>query len=150
LPGGFRRHPCERIEVVDLGRDLRAERRWVEPIDPLDRRAARPKSRSKCVEAGPRGRDDADPRDEHSPVVRSLGDGFVNGREADSSADSASAIAANVASVLVAIGRVNARSTNHAQPGSRGRKSCSIVTRQPRSDGSIRHVTSIPAVAPPT
>ena len=34
------RHPGERVEVVDLGGDLRAERRRVEAVDPLDRRAA--------------------------------------------------------------------------------------------------------------
>ena len=49
LAGRFRRHPGERVEVVDLGGDLRAERRRVEPIDPLDRRAAGP-------EAGPEAR----------------------------------------------------------------------------------------------
>ena len=35
LAGGLRRHPGERIEVVDLGGDLRAERARVEAVDPL-------------------------------------------------------------------------------------------------------------------
>ena len=42
LAGGLGRHPGERVEVVDLGGDLRAERDRVEPVDPLDRGARRP------------------------------------------------------------------------------------------------------------
>ena len=60
----------------------------------------------------------------------------------------ASASAPNVASVREAIGRVKNRSTNAAHAGGAG-KSCSIVTRQPGPRCSIRHVTSMPAVAPP-
>ena len=37
LAGGLGRHPGERVEVVDLGGDLAAERRWVEAVDALDR-----------------------------------------------------------------------------------------------------------------
>ena len=39
LARGLRRHPGQRVEVVDLGGDLRAERGRIESIDPLDRRA---------------------------------------------------------------------------------------------------------------
>ena len=64
---------------------------------------------------------------------------------------SASARALNVASVRPAIGRVKTRSTNAAKSGTRGRKSWSIDTRVRSSPvGSIRHVTSIPRVAPAT
>ena len=53
LASGLRLHVVERLEVVDLGGDLGAERAWVEAVDPLDRRAARP-------EPGPeRGQADA-------------------------------------------------------------------------------------------
>ncbi len=55
-----------------------------------------------------------------------------------------------VASVRPAIGRVKARSTNAANPGTRGRKSCSISTRVPSPAGSIVQVTSMPFVAPAT
>ena len=41
LARGLGRHPGERVEVVDLGRDLRAERARVEAVDALDRRASR-------------------------------------------------------------------------------------------------------------
>jgi hypothetical protein len=37
LAGRLGGHPGERVEVVDLGCHLRAERRWVEPVDALDR-----------------------------------------------------------------------------------------------------------------
>ena len=40
LARGLRRHEVERVEVVDLGRDLRAERRRVEAVDALDGRSA--------------------------------------------------------------------------------------------------------------
>ena len=40
LAGGLRRHPGQRVEVVDLGRDLRAERARIEAVDAGDRRAA--------------------------------------------------------------------------------------------------------------
>ncbi len=40
LAGRLRRHPGERIEIVDLGRHLRAEGARIEPIDPPDRGAA--------------------------------------------------------------------------------------------------------------
>ena len=35
--GRLGRHPGERVEIVDLGRDLRAERARIEPVDPFDR-----------------------------------------------------------------------------------------------------------------
>ena len=37
LARGLRVHVVERLEVVDLGRDLGAERRGVEPVDAADR-----------------------------------------------------------------------------------------------------------------
>ena len=48
------------------------------------------------------------------------------------------------------MGRTNHRSTKAAKSGTRGVKACSIETRQPFSVGTIRHVTSIPFVAPAT
>ena len=51
LAGGLGRHPGERVEVVDLGRDLRAERRRVEPVDALDRRARRAQAGTERVDA---------------------------------------------------------------------------------------------------
>ena len=63
------------------------------------------------------------------------GVGLVDVAPRSSSLASASAIDLNVASVRDAIGWVNARSTNAAQPGTRGRKSWSIETRQPPSSG---------------
>ena len=52
LAGGLRRHPGERVEVVDLGGDLGAERRWVEPVDALHRRARLPQPGPERVHAG--------------------------------------------------------------------------------------------------
>ena len=37
LAGRLRIHVVERVEVVDLGRDLRSERGWVEAVDAPDR-----------------------------------------------------------------------------------------------------------------
>ena len=37
LTGGLGRHPGERVEVIDLRRDLAPERRRIEPVDALDR-----------------------------------------------------------------------------------------------------------------
>ena len=48
----FGRHPGERVEVVDLGGDLRAERARVEPVDAPDGRAARPQAGPERVAAG--------------------------------------------------------------------------------------------------
>ncbi len=45
LARGLGRHPGERVEVVDLRRDLRAEGARVEPVDALDRGAASPQAR---------------------------------------------------------------------------------------------------------
>ena len=56
-------------------------------------------------------------------------------------------MALNVASVRPAIGRVNTRSTNAAKSGTRG-GSRGRSNARPGPDGSIRHVTSIPSVAP--
>ena len=53
-------------------------------------------------------------------------------------AASASASALNVASVRPAMGRVKAASTNAANPGTPGRKSCSISTRVPAARGLDR------------
>ena len=51
LARGLGRHPGERVEVVDLGRDLRAERARVEAVDALDRRAAGPQPGPERVDA---------------------------------------------------------------------------------------------------
>ncbi len=53
LAGGLGRHPGERVEVVDLGRDLRAERARVEAVDALDRGAAGPQPGPERVAPGP-------------------------------------------------------------------------------------------------
>src|SRR4029453_2362481 len=119
---------------VDLGRDLRADRRRVEAVDALDRRACLPKPGPECVDASPDRRDHADAGDEDA-LSRHVA--------------TASAIALNVASVRVAIGRVKPRSIRAAQTPTLGRKSWSISTRLPAPRGSIRHVTSMPFVAPP-
>ena len=148
LPGGLGRHPGERVEVVDLGRHLAAERARVEAIDPLDRRAGGAQPGPERVETGPARGDDPEPGDPDAPPVGHAG-GPIG--VAIPPAWSASASALNVPSVRPAIGRVKARSTNAAKNGTRGRKSCSIDTRVRSSPvGSIRHVTSIPRVAPAT
>ncbi len=69
LAGGLRRHPRQRIEVVDLGGDLRAERRRIEPIDTLDGRLARSKAGSERLETGPGGGDDPDPGDPDATAI---------------------------------------------------------------------------------
>jgi hypothetical protein len=155
LPRRLRRHPGEGVEVVDLGGDLAAERRRVEAVDPLDRRAARPQTGPERVATGADRRDRTDARNPDPSPRRRHGDGFAVEAGADSSVDAtASAMSRNVASVRPAIGRVKSRSTRKAQPGTRGRKRCSISTWLapcPSSSGrsSIRQVTSIPFVAPP-
>ena len=138
LAGGLRRHPLERVEVVDLGRDLAAERRRVEAIDPLDRRLRPPETGPEGVDAGADRRHDADAGDPDRAVDSLMP--LVSSSAADRTvrrSATASARALNVASVRPAIGRVNARSTNRAKPGRRGEKSCSIVTRQTVAPGSI-------------
>ena len=144
LAGGLRRHPGDRIEVVDLGRDLGAERRGVEAVDPLARpdRAARRPARNAST---PVPTAVMTPM----PVIQTSRRSGI-GRLRSGRPVRASARALNVASVRPAIGRVKTRSTNHANPGRRGAKSCSIVTCVPAPRGSIRHVTSIPFVAPAT
>ena len=71
LAGGLRVHVVERLEVVDLGRDLRAERRRVESIDPTDRGAPRPKAGPEGVDARADRRDQADAGDPDGPLGRS-------------------------------------------------------------------------------
>ena len=63
LAGGLRGHPGEGIEVVDLRGDLASERRWIEPIDPLDRRRRRSQSGPEGVDTGPDGRHEPEPGD---------------------------------------------------------------------------------------
>ena len=53
LARGLGRHPGERVEVVDLGGDLRAERARVEAVDALDRGAAGSKAGPERVAARP-------------------------------------------------------------------------------------------------
>ena len=146
LARGLGRHPGERVEVIDLGGDLRAERAGVEAVDAADGGPSRSEAGPERVPSGPDGGDDADPRD---PDARRSVTGPARVALSDGSA-SASASALNVASVLPAIGRVNTRSTNHGNPGIGGRKSWSIATRVPSAVGSIRQVTSMPLVAPAT
>ena len=134
LARGLGRHPGERVEVVDLGRDLRAERARVEAVDALDRGAAGTQPGPERVEPGPDRGDDADPGDPDAPSVGHGGGFAVRAAGSDSSAR-ASASALNVASVRPAIGRVKARSTNAAKSATRGRKSWSIETREPAADG---------------
>jgi hypothetical protein len=151
LAGGLRRHPGQRIEVVDLGGHLAAERRGVEPVDAFDRRLGTPKAGAERVDAGADRRDEPDPRDPDPAATAHVVD-FVAGDGSDPCASAtASASALNVASVRPAIGRVKKRSTKRAKPGNPGEKSCEIVTRQvvPSAAGSIRQTTSIPRVAPP-
>src|SRR5207248_2665498 len=126
---------------VDLRGDLAPERRWIEAIDPLDRRDA-------ATEAGPEGvaprtdrGDRADPGDPDAAVV--VHDGrFVVGACSDWVPATASAMAWNERSVRPAIGRVKPLSMKAAQAGMRGRKTCSISTRDaPAPRSSIRQVT---------
>ena len=63
LAGGLGRHPGERVEIVDLGGNLAAERTRVEPVDRRHRRAAGAQSRPKRGNARPDRRDQADPGD---------------------------------------------------------------------------------------
>src|SRR6185295_15437449 len=116
-----------RVEIVDLGGDLAAERRRVEAIDPLDRRPARAEPGAEGVDPGADRGDDTDPRDPDGASVVAHVDGFVESAAADVStgAARASAIAPNVARVRPAIGRVKRRSINQAQPGTRGAKAWS-------------------------
>ena len=70
------RHPGERIEVVDLGRDLRAEGARVEPVDPLDRRVSGAEARPERVATGPDRGDHPEPGDPDPPAVAHVG-GFA-------------------------------------------------------------------------
>ncbi len=147
LPGGLRRHPGERVEVVDLGRDLRAERRRVEAVDALDRGAARAQARPERVDAGADRGDEADPRDPDCGVDRSCR--WIRRRRGSDWTASASAL--NVARVRPAMGRVKKRSTKAAKPGNaRPEVVLDDDVRAVAGRGSIRHVTSIPRVAPAT
>ena len=69
LPGGLGRHPCKRIEVVDLGRHLAPEGAGIEAVDPLDRRARCPEAGAKRGEPRADRRDQADPRDPDAPAI---------------------------------------------------------------------------------
>ena len=68
LSGGLRVHVVERVEVVDLGRDLRPERRRIEPVDPADRRTAGPQPGPEGLDPGADRRDQADAGDPDPPV----------------------------------------------------------------------------------
>ena len=103
LAGRLRRHPGQRVEVVDLRRDLAPERRRIEPVDPLDRRPCGPQARPEGVAPGPDRGDDPDARDPDPPTVGHV-EGFVDGSGSDWFAATASAIDLNVASVRPAIG----------------------------------------------
>ena len=126
LAGRLRRHPGERVEGVDLGGDLRAERARIEPVDPRtgDRPARSPAANSSTP----------------MPIAVMIPIPVIQTRRrsltwssstvglggliaSDGSSASASARALNVASVRPAIGRVKTRSTNPARPGRRGRNS---------------------------
>ena len=168
LPGDLRLEKRQRVEVVNLGCDLRAECGRIEAVDPPDRGAGRPQAGPEGVDTRPDRRDHADPGHEH-PASCAHGDAVDVGELSESAPfvgrelrlanasvagaapalATASAIALNVASVRPAIGRVKNRSMNGAHGANRGRKSCSIVTRQPPPFASIDHVTSMPFVAPP-
>ncbi len=76
LTRGLRRHPRERVEVVDLGGDLGAERGRIESIDPLDRRARFAQTGPERIDARPDRRDQTDARDPDPPAVGHV-DGFV-------------------------------------------------------------------------
>ena len=73
LPGRLGRHPGERVEVVDLGRHLAAERARVEAIDPLDRRPGGAQPGPERVETGPARGDDPEPGDPDAPPVGHAG-----------------------------------------------------------------------------
>ena len=53
LPGGLRRHPGERVEVVDLGRDLASGTGSGRSDRSADRRAGGAQAGPERVEAGP-------------------------------------------------------------------------------------------------
>ena len=127
LASGLRVHVVKRVEVVDLGGDLRAERRWIEPVDPLHRRSIRPDAGPHRVAPGPDRRDYAEAGDPDAPTghVEVFGAASVSDRPR---ASTASAIDLNVASVRPAMGRTKSRSTINAHGPKRGRKSCSIET----------------------
>ena len=69
LAGRLGRHPGERVEVVDLGRHLAAERARVEAIDPLDRRAGGAQPGPERIETGPARGDDPEPGDPDAPPI---------------------------------------------------------------------------------
>jgi hypothetical protein len=69
LAGGLRRHPGERIEVVDLGGDLAPEGRRVETVDPLDRGDTPSEAGAEGVDAGPDRGDQADPGDHDAAAI---------------------------------------------------------------------------------
>src|SRR4029079_405737 len=151
LARGLRRHPGQRIEIVHLCSDLRAEQRGIEPIDAPHWGCAPANAGPEGVATHPDRGDHADARDP-DPSALHVGS-FVVRRVTDRpdrmARAAASAIVRNVARVRPATGRTNPRSTKTAQPGAAGSNTCSIVTRQPPSAGSMRHATSMPFVAPP-
>ena len=123
LAGGLGRHPGERVEVVDLRRDLRAERTRVEAVDALDRRARRP-----AVPRGTRRRRSRSAVMMPMPVIQTRRRSVMS---VDSSRRAIRTVPArraprrcalNVASVRPAMGRVNQRSTTVAKTASRGRE----------------------------
>src|SRR5262245_34719403 len=135
-----------------MGGDLRPERRRIEAIDALDRRLRRAEPGPERVDARPDRRHDADPGDEDPtmrPVVHLRRFAICGSADSPTPMATASAIALNAASVREAMGRVKAASMNAAHGPIRGRKSWSISTRAPLPRGEIRHVTSMPFVAPP-
>ena len=67
LAGRLGVHVAERIEVVDLGRDVGAERTRIEPVDLPHRRATRAEPGPKGVDSNAGGRDDTEPGDPDSP-----------------------------------------------------------------------------------
>jgi len=152
LPRRLRRHERERVEVVDLRSDLASEGRWVEAIDPLDRRRRPAEPVPERVHARADRRDQAETGDPDAPLIAHAVR-FGGGAGSDLSIRArASASALKVPSVRPAMGRVKRRSTNAAKPGTRGENSWLIVMRQPPEAGrvTICHVTSIPRVAPAT
>ena len=142
LPRGLRRHPRERVEVVDLGGDLRAERTRVEAVDPPDRRTGRAEARPgrrrrRCRSAVMTPMPVIQTR-RRSASSRDRSVGPARGRRSARRprravcVATASAIALNVASVRPAIGRVKpAVDERRRARARRGAKSCSIETWQP-------------------
>src|SRR4029453_14598266 len=78
LPGDLRFEPRHRIEVVDLGRDLRAKLGRIEAVDPADRGAGGPQPGPEGVDARADRGDHADPGHEY-PAPLAHGDVFDAG-----------------------------------------------------------------------